>query len=249
MVVKNVGNNPLVLWKKVKVTAELTGTVSEPECTDQSLTYNVSGCTGSGTDDNSISKVINYAMTVNSTALVNSTWGVKVADVNDLWIPLGKVAVGETLTIAQNYHLDEATPNKYQGDEMNYDVTFYAEQVNAPGPAHTIRGVVLENKNTSGGWEPIINDGRWGILTWDTAGVYTAKVWGMNSGTYKLVYWNESTSGPEVSIDGTQTGTSFTFSGTYAGFNSNTNAKYWVRPNVWTSSSDVNTLYEANLVH
>ena len=246
--VSNVGNNPLVLWKKVKVTAETTGTLNEPECVAEGGIWSGSTCTGSPVAVDNISSVINYDMTVDTTPLINSAWKVKVSDVNDLWIPLGKVAVGQTLTVAQNYHLDEATDNKYQGDEMDYDITFYAEQVDAPGPAHTTRGVVLENKNTSGDWAPIVNDGTWGIITFDPAtGVYTAKAWGLSGAmTYNLAYWDGTT---ETAIPGTASGTSVTLSGTYAGFVSNpAGAKYWLRPTPWSSSSDVNTLYESNLV-
>jgi len=180
---------------------------------------------------------------------VKEAWDVRVSDVNDLWIPVGRINSAGTLAVDQKFYFDEEADNTYQRLAMTLDITFYADQVNAPGPAHTTRGLVLENKNVSTDWSPIVADGIWGILTWDGAGVYTGKAWGMNSDTYKLTYWNEATSGPEVTIGSTQTGTDLTFTGTYAAFNTNLNAKYWVRPNVWSGSSNANSLFEANLVN
>lgn len=237
----NVGTNDVVIWKKVKVTSESNNLQSEPECNAEGGVWSGTECSSSTIND--LSTQLVYSMKIGGSDNIKKAWDVRVSDVNDLWIPVGRLNAGASVTVDQNYYFSELAGNAYQGDQIVIDITFYAEQLNAPGPSHTTRGVVLENKDAAGDWAPIVGDGTWGILTWDEVGNYTGKAWGMNSGTYKLVYWNDPT---EVSIGSIQTGIDLTFAGTYAGFN-NPDAKYWVRPNVWTSSSDVNSLFEANL--
>lgn len=242
----NAGSNDVVIWKKVNVTSEIDNLQSEPECDVEGGVWSAGVCSGQATAMNDLSSQMVYSMKIGGNTNIDKTWGVKVSDINDLWIPIGRLNVGQSLTVDQNYYFNELAGNEYQGDQMTIDITFYAEQLDAPGPVHTTRGVVLENKNPAGEWAPVVGDQVWGILTWDGSGVYTAKAWGMNSNTYKLVYWDGAT---ENSIGGTQIGTNLTFTGTYAAFNTNTNAKYWVRPNTWTGTSDVNSLFEANLVN
>lgn len=248
--VKNVGTNPLVLWKKVTVTAREDNLQSEPECTDQGGTWaNPNGpCTYSATNLNDLDSQLVYSQDIGAGININEAWNVRLSELNDLWMPFGRVEPNTELDVDQHFHLDEATTNAYQGDKLTFTVTYYAEQIDAPGPAHTTRGVVLENKNTTTDWAPIVDDGTWGILTFDSStGAYVVKAWGLNGAlTYKLSYWNGTTEAP---FGGTASGTNVNMTGTYSGFVSNPNgAKYWLRPTPWSSSSDVNTLYEANLV-
>ncbi len=168
----------------------------------------------------------------------------KVSDINDLWIPIGRLNSGASLAVGQNYYFNELAGNEYQGGTMTIDITFYAEQLNAPGPIHTTRGVVLENKNTVGEWEPLIGDGTFGILTWDIAGNYTVKGWGLAGANYRVVYYNGSS---EAAISGNTAVVSgaVTIGGNYAGFGT-ADAKYWLRD---TTYNNANTLWEANLVN
>lgn len=241
--VKNVGENPVVLWKKIKVASESTGIVTEPECTDQGGTWNGSLCTG-GTDDNNIAKNIHYDMTVGGVTLIPESWNIMIKDVDDLWVPLGKVDANQEITIKQSYRLDKDTGNWAQGDIMTFDITLYAEQLLGSGPAHTTRGIVLENKSLDPEWAPVI-DGTWGIMTWDGSGAYTFRGFGLdNSLTYHLAYWDGS-SETAIDVNSPPSGGELTKTGTYAAFNTNTNAKYWLRPS--TSAND-KTLWESNLV-
>lgn len=246
--VKNVGENPVVLWKKVKVTDQQTGVVSEPECTDQGGTWTNpdGGCAFSTAgDNNDLASVIHYDMTVGETEIIPEANGIMVKDVNDLWVPLGKVEPGVELLVHQSYRLDKDTGNWAQGDVMNFDITLYGEQKMGPGPAHTSRGLVLENKSLDPDWYPVM-DGTWGILTWDTSGNYTMKAYGLdNSKTYRIAYWDGSS---ETGVSGyaAPSGGQLTLTGSYAGFTTNLDAKYWLRPNDWSSAL---TLWEANLVN
>jgi spore coat-associated protein N len=242
--VANVGNNDVVLWKKVAVTAQVTGTQSEPECDAEGGAWAAGVCTGN-TEDNNLAGSYNYEMTVDGTALIDAAWGVNMEDVDDIWVPLGKIAVGGDLDIVQNYHFDELAGNVLQGDEMTFDLVLYAEQIDAPGPAHTSNGVVLENK-TDTDWAPIVNDGRWGLLTWDASGNYRLRAWGLDmSTTYRVAYWDGLT---EFQISSLETPVSgeLDFIGTETSLNVSSDAKYWLRP---ATGANLLTLWESNLVN
>lgn len=245
--VKNVGNNPATIWKQFQVVGQNTGTVSEPECTDQGGEWKNSTLTcdfGSNTDNNNLAAYLNYDMTVGSTLVIDPAWGVRVKDIRDLWVPVATLKVGEEITITQNYVLDASAGNALQGDVINFNIVLYAEQYMGTGPGPTTRGVVLDNK-TSEHWFPAV-DNTLGILTWNSAGDYTLKAWGLNdSDTYRVAYWDGSAETGVSSYAGPSAG-ELTITGTYAGFTTNTGAKYWLRPADWDNAK---TLWEANLVN
>jgi len=230
LTVANVGQNDLVLWKRVKVTDRNGGDSTEPEETaDPSDSIN------------NLDSQISYDMTVGGVNTIPAIWGVKLADVDSLWIPLGKVVAGDSVDVTQVYKLLEETGNEYQGDTLTFDIDLYAEQMDAPGPEHTTRGVVLENKDTTD-WFPIM-DGTLGILTWDVSGNYTLKAFGLTGGvTYRFAQGD-----PEVGISAymTPTAGNLTITGNYGGF-ATPNTKYWLRPNDWDNAK---SLWESNLVN
>ncbi|HLD51201.1 hypothetical protein A3K34_01220 [candidate division WWE3 bacterium RIFOXYC1_FULL_40_10] len=246
--VKNVGTNPLNIRKQFKITAESTGTESEPECTDQSGVWtNPSGpCVwGSATDANDISKYVTYSMTSGGVTVIDPAWELKLGDIEGLWVPVAALEPGASTTIVQSYNLDPETGNAYQGDEITFDIVLYAEQYMGTGPSATTDGLVLENKEDTH-WTAIL-DGTWGLINWDqTTGNYTLRAWGLdNTKTYRLAYFGTS----EVGVSGyvAPTAGALTISGTYPAFETNAaGAKYWLRPNDW---SQPNTLWEANLVN
>lgn len=244
-VVKNTGTNPLVLRKQLG-SFVLGSELSETDCISLGGLWSGTTCTSS--DGKNLSNVMTYDMDVNNgsatTTLISSSWGIKMSDVEDLWVPLGTVQPQGTLTVTQSYHFDEATTNWAQGDTLTFDISLHAEQLGGPGP-NTTSGVVLENKDTST-WDVVI-DGTWGLVTWDGSD-YRVRGFGMNAAkSYVLTYWDGSTENPIGSVV-PATGGEVDFSGSYAGFGTNTDAKYWLRPSPWSSSSDVDTLYEGNVV-
>lgn len=250
VVLKNEGTNPAVIWKKVKVTAEVDGTQSEPECYAEGGTWNQAAASGSQctsqTHKDNLSTQFVYSMKIGVNDNIKKAWDVKVSDINDLWIPIGRLNAGSTLAVDQNYYFDEDAGNAYQGDSMTFDITFYAEQLNAPGPKYVAgsNGVIVDNKNTSSEWEPLVGDGIWGILTWDGSGAFTMKGWGLAGTSYRAVYYNGSTETNIGSGDTPVAGGAVTITGTYAGFGID-DAKYWLRDAGWNSAK---TLFEANLV-
>ena len=245
--VVNVGTNPLVLWKKVTVTAREDNLQSEPECTDKLGTYVSGVCTYSSPSIDDLDSQLVYSQKLDTATNIDEAWDVRVSDLNDLWMPFGRVQPGATLVVDQNFHLDEMTGNAYQGDKLTFTVTYYAEQLDAPGPSSTANGVILENKNTAGEWEPLVTDGIWGILTWDGSGNYKAKGWGLLGANYRVAYYNETTS-TETAISTPDTAVSsgtVVISGTYGGFGT-AGAKYWLRDATYDNT---NTLWESNLVN
>ncbi len=245
--VANVGENPLVLWKRIHIVERSGGTTSEPECSAQGGSWEEGVCTG-GTEVDDLDSVIHYSMTSGGTTVVNPSWNVMMKDIAELWMPVGNLAPGANLTIHQDYKMDETAGNEYQGDAISFNIDLYAEQYMGTGPEHTTRGVILENKSLDPDWLPVI-DATWGILTWDGSGNYNFRGWGLNNSlTYQIAYWNGS-SEVAVSSTGTPSSGELTLSGIYGAFSTNTNAKYWLRPVPWSSSSDANTLWESNLVN
>ncbi len=195
-VVKNVGENPVVVWKHIGVTGTSTGIETEPECTGQGGVWDDTSTAcdwdGSGTmmvDKNNLDKVITYDMKVGATVLIDEDWGVTIRDINSLWIPLGRLDKGQEMTVRQSYHLKATAGNAYQGDTMTFDIDLYAEQLLGTGPGPTTHGLVLENKD--GSWNPII-DGRWGLLTWDGSNNFNFSGHGLTASTeYTLIYYPE----------------------------------------------------------
>jgi spore coat-associated protein N len=240
---RNAGSNDVVIWKKVKVTAETDIVQSEPECDAESGSWSGTACSGQTAKKDDISSQMVYSMKIGGSDNILKSWGVRVSDVNDLWIPIGKLAAGASLTVDQNYYFDTAAGNEYQGDQMSIDITFYADQVNAPGPVHTTRGLVLENKNTTSDWAPIIGDGIFGILTFNGS-AYTVKAWGLVGATYQVAHYNESSS-TQTLMGAVLTPVSGAVSAADTLTANGPDSKYWLRDLSW---SNPNTLWESNLV-
>jgi hypothetical protein len=139
--------------------------------------------------------------------------------------------------------MDETAGNEYQGDQLKFNIELYAEQLDAPGPAHTTRGVVLDNKDVAADWVPLV-DGRLGLLTWDlVTGNYRLRAWGLDAGAYKVKFYD--TTEHDISTAQTAVGGKLDFTGNYANFGVNPNAKYWLRYE-WDNAK---TLFESNLVN
>lgn len=209
-VVRNVGTNPLRLWKHIKDVTTADNGQSEPECTDGGGTWVNNECTGNYVAQNNIDEFIEYDMyiggevngsSVNNwlggtnsggTVVIDEDDGITVADIESVFVFLKELAPNEEITVWQSYHMKNETDNWAQTDELTYTIEFYAEQVNGNGPtSHTL---LLENKNTGGDWSPIIGDGIWGVLKWAGDGPTfdfedTLEAHGLTPSTnYSLIY-------------------------------------------------------------
>lgn len=246
--VENVGANPANVWKRLANVVFDGGVLTEPECSDQGGTYSQDpvACTfpEGHSDNNNFGPYLSYTMTVDGTPLIEEGWDIKFGDMEGVWVSLGTLQPGEKMTVIQTYQLDADAGNEFQGDEVVFDVELYAEQMMGPGPTTDAKALVLENKDTEH-WLPVIGDGKWALLSWDDGGNYRLRAWGLDPlVTYRVAYWNGS-SETGVSFYQSTTGT-LDFTGTYAGLNTNTNAKYWLRPSDWNNGK---TLWESNLVN
>jgi len=242
---KNVGTNPVVVWKKVSVTGTDTGTKSEPECFAEGGTWDgVEKVCTNNIEVNNIDTQFVYSMKIAGNTNINKDWDVKVSDVDALWIPIGKLDSGAEVAVAQNYYFDETAGNVYQGDQMTIAIEFYAEQLDVTGPSYMAgsNGVVLENKNSTSDWTPVVGDGVWGILTWDDADNYTVKAWGLTGTSYKVAHYDGAT----TLMGDTLTPASGTVSDTDVFTKTGTGSKYWLKD---LSGDNAKTLWEANLVN
>jgi len=214
-VVRNVGNNPVRLWKHIKDVGTDNNGWSEQECTEAGGTWDGTNCTGEPApqEQNNIDEYIVYDMYkdgtvsgdpednwlggVNSggTVVIDEGDGITVADIESVYVYLGQLAPsgqeGDEVVVWQSYHMKDETGNWAQTDTLSYTIEFYAEQVNGTGPtSHTL---LLENKNTGGDWSPITGDGIWGVLKWDGDGSkfdFTLSAYGLTPSTnYSLIYY------------------------------------------------------------
>ena len=166
--------NPVNIFKLIKVTDENTGTVSEPECTEQDGVWNentdpkctwTEGCP----DKNNLSDWIWYDLYVEVYDANNHRiwWQTIYVDgdqesINGVYanghVFLGMIPMGGYMLVEQSYHLSPLTTNWAQGDKMEFSIEVKGEQLY--GTAW------LENKDESQGWKIIHGDSIQGILTY-----------------------------------------------------------------------------------
>jgi len=242
---KNVGANPVVVWKKVSVSKVETGSLNEPECSAENGKWDGTNCSEETPIDDVDTQFV-YSMKIAGGDNIKKEWDVRVSDINDIWIPVGRLEIDEEVTVEQNYYFNETAGNVYQGDEMTLDITFYAEQIDVAGPAYVERsnGVVLDNKNPAYEWAPVVGDGVWGILTWDDTGDYRIRAWGLQGTDYRIRAWDYNTDTEVAYLSSVKyNDTNIDDTGSYVNFDK-TNTKYWLQ-----TVDDSLTLWESNLVN
>jgi len=191
--IENVGTNPAVLWKHIKVDSVGTGTISEPEVAWE----NKNG------ENNAIDEVINYDMSVGGRVIFLDADGLSVDDIQCMWMPIGTLLPRESVTVVQSYHLRPDVENWAQGDVMTFTMDLYAEQRMGPGPNQLSSKLFLDNKTGDPNWYFVV-DQTWGILDW-TAGASAATLLaqGLQASTgYSLITWDDTTSTCSVIVAG-----------------------------------------------
>jgi len=141
--VKNVGTNPLDLWKMIDNVGCNTGAAtyycdcgeygsgnvsSEPEC--------VAMCANQGKDKNDIDKWMYFDLSVDGEVIIPDE-SVRIGDVKGKYIYLGRLEPGHEVVVNQSFHLYNCTPNDYQGDVMEFDERLEAYQVEGYQPEPT----------------------------------------------------------------------------------------------------------------
>ena len=207
--VKNVGENPLKLWKHIKDVETDENGINEPECEAYDGTWEDDNCQG-GDPHNNIYEFIEYDMYVGGevngssennwlggtnsggTVVIDEDDGITVADIESVFVFLGTLQPDDEITVWQSYHMRDDTDNWAQTDTLSYTIEFYAEQVNGNGP--TANTLLLENK-VPNVWTTILGDGMWGILKWAGDGntfnfLSTLEAHGLTPNTdYSLIYY------------------------------------------------------------
>lgn len=183
--IQNVGTNPAVLWKHIKVDGVSTGTLSEPEQAWEE----------DNGENNAIDEVINYDMSVGGQVIFLDADGLSVDDIQCMWMPIGTLQPRESVTVVQSYHLRPDVENWAQGDEMIFTMDLYAEQRMGTGPQQLSHKLFLDNKSGEPDWYFVV-DQTWGILDWaggDGAAALLAQ--GLQASTgYSLITWDDATS-------------------------------------------------------
>lgn len=172
--IQNTGSdpNPVDVYKKLVVTNETTGAVSEPECSDQSGVWSGSQCAfPTSGDNNNLSSAIWYDLSVEvfDASGAKIWWQTLYLDsdhktIDDVYggnkeVYLGMIPSGGKMKVKQSYHLATETGNWAQGDQMTFNINLRAEQIQGTA--------VLENKTGAPDWEVINSaDAIKGLLTY-----------------------------------------------------------------------------------
>ena len=124
---------------------------------------------------------------------------IRVDNVACSWIYLGELQPGETMVVAQSYHLmvwDDANQpmvtNWAQGDTMTFNIELEARQLTAPAPGtESGKGTVILREKNPITWAPIAS-GAMGTMTYNTSGTefkYGLSVSGLQNINYSLIYY------------------------------------------------------------
>lgn len=167
--------NPVDIYKLIANITEDTGTVSEPECTEQAggtWDPGTKTCTWDpiDSDNNNLSGWIWYDLFVEVyDASGNLIWWQTIyvdADgksIDDIYgsgqIYLGMIPAGGYMLVEQSYHLSPLTENWAQGDIMTFDIQVKGEQIKGT--------TVLEDKSGAPDWKLVLDNDIKGTLTYE----------------------------------------------------------------------------------
>ena len=202
-VVRNLGTNPVNVFKKLDELVTNDGGMSEPECTDGSGIWNdiTDVCDiASYTERHDIDSVILYDMKVElfNEQNVMIWWEAlydgkeeTVADIKNKDMFLGMIPVGWYMKVRQSYHMKPDTENWAQGDEMTFNIQLTGEQLKGE--------LAFENKEKPDAGSPevlvIYGDNIDGKLTYkvkDSKFNFTFVGNGLVSGTqYSLIRYSD----------------------------------------------------------
>lgn len=168
-----------------------------------------------------------YALDIGDTILIDYAWDWKLADLECQWIPIAPcLPVCEEVRIGISFHLEADADNRYQSDQVLFDLEAkLCQQDPAPDPEPAVdlvtpkicnsRVLRLENKenfgapSTPGGdidptwWAPVLGDDTYGVLTYKRASgefVYSFDGQGLAPSTdYKLIYYADPWPGDGMS--------------------------------------------------
>jgi predicted ribosomally synthesized peptide with SipW-like signal peptide len=189
MNIKNVGQNPLKLWKIVKCLSEDENGVVEPE----QEWYDENGG-----PKNDIQSAITYEMLVDGNMVVNQEAGITMDQIADSYVGLlkldpgaqpewnGILEVDETVMVEQTYCMKEETGNWAQSDQLTFVIEVEGRQVDAPEPLY--QTLFQENKEEAN----YSSDNKLGLLKYEYQAPtfnYDYFATGLDNKTYQLIYY------------------------------------------------------------
>ena len=188
--IENVGMNPAEIYKSIYGMEGTTGTVSEPECTEQSGYWDNpdGGCnwnwdSNNHTDNNDLQTQIFYDLSVKiytdknaySTSPESPFWWqtIETGDetlptvypTDSTFIDLGMLPVGGYMFVEQSYHFNKDAGNEYQGDILTFNMKVEARQLAQDANGNAT--LTLEDKTPAPEYAVIDNDYS-GTLTYKT---------------------------------------------------------------------------------
>ena len=122
--VQNVGENEVDVWKRFTTTETRGGLHPESEETEDP-----------NDTINNIDDVIIYDLMIDNDVIIAEEDDVMVSDVSGYWLYLGKIEPGEEMEVIQSYHMKGDVTNWAQGDEMDFTIELFAQQIRNCPPA------------------------------------------------------------------------------------------------------------------
>jgi len=185
-VIKNVGGNPVDVWKHITNIVCAQGVQTEPEIEEEA-----------GTARCWLPPYILYDLYTSIRGwIITQTQQIRIDNINCMWIYLGRIPGGGSMTVEQSYHLASwedapvpAVTNWAQGDTMTFDIELYAEQVGGVGPIGAEDTLKLVKKDPIT-WVPSEDAGHLKYKTAADDFTYTFDASGLTANTdYSLIYY------------------------------------------------------------
>jgi len=135
---KNVGENPMDVWKMIRDVTCAENGIIEPEQAWYTANPGLS-------PKNDIDTVIIYDLEIDAVMEIEETEDLMInPDIADYYIYLGTLAKDATMVVRQSYHMAGDTGNWAQSDTMTFTIEFFAQQTvgNAPSPTPELSGHV-----------------------------------------------------------------------------------------------------------
>ena len=131
---KNVGTNPMDVWMRLTdITTSggddsFQGVSSEPEYLAEGAVW--TGTVWDGTDWKAIDDIdtqISIILSLGAATIISGD-DIRVPAAEDLYIYLGTIAASTDISGTLAFLMDSTAGNKYQGDDMEFTIEFFAQQ-------------------------------------------------------------------------------------------------------------------------
>jgi len=136
--VENVGADSAKIWKRVVITNESGGEARYADIASSEPEWSECLVNGEYVERCNLSANIVYGLSSTvgtTTALIyDPNEFVMLGDINNTWVYLGQLNVGQTMIVREGYILDGELGNWAQGDVMTFDIGIYAVALDGGNP-------------------------------------------------------------------------------------------------------------------